>query len=127
MLVFKATFAGNIFSVLILVLLGGAIFLLVGLLISTFAKTYDSAAPITSAIALPLTFLGNIFYPIEALPHGLQIFARLLPITYLSDGLRQAYLYPFNFSVIGKDILILFIWLVAMLVLTISVFRLKED
>jgi ABC-2 type transport system permease protein len=124
---FKATFMGNIFSVLILVLLGGAIFLLVGLLISTFAKTYDSAAPITSAIALPLTFLGNIFYPIEALPHSLQIFARLLPITYLSDGLRQAYLYPFNFSLIGKDILILFIWLVAMLILTISVFRLKED
>ena len=124
---FKASFAGNIFSVLILVLLGGAIFLLCGLLISTFAKSYDSAAPITSASALPLTFLGNIFYPIQALPHGLQIFAHLLPITYLADGLRQAYLYPFNFGVIGKDILILFVWLIVMLVITISVFRLKED
>ncbi|MFI5206134.1 MAG: ABC transporter permease, partial [Candidatus Paceibacterales bacterium] len=95
---FKASFAGNIFSILILALLGGAIFLLTGLLISTFAKSYDSAAPITSAIALPLTFLGNIFYPISALPHGLQVLARLLPITYLADGLRQAYLYPFNFA-----------------------------
>jgi ABC-2 type transport system permease protein len=119
-------FAGNIFSTLILVLLGGAIFLLCGLLISTFAKSYDAAAPITSAIGLPLTFLGNIFYPIQSLPHGLQIFARLLPITYLADGLRQAYLYPFNFAVIGKDVLILVLWLMGMLVVTISLFRLKE-
>jgi len=124
---FHASFAGNIFSTLILVLLGGAIFLLCGLLISTFAKTYDSAAPITSAIALPLTFLGNIFYPIDALPHGLQIFARLLPITYLADGLRQAYLYPFDLYTIGKDELILFIWFVVILAITVSVFRLKED
>jgi ABC-2 type transport system permease protein len=125
-LAFGASFAGNILSTLILVLLGGAIFLLCGLLISTFAKSYDAAAPITSAIGLPLTFLGNIFYPIESLPHGLQIFARLLPITYLADGLRQAYLYPFNFAVIGKDVLILVLWLMGMLIVTISLFRLKE-
>jgi ABC-2 type transport system permease protein len=125
-LAFKADFAGNILSVLILVLLGGAIFLLLGLLISTVAKSYDAAAPITSAVALPMTFLGNIFYPIEALPHGLQIFARLLPITYLADGLRQAYLYPFNFTLIGRDILILVIWLAVMLAVTLSVFKLKE-
>jgi ABC-2 type transport system permease protein len=125
-LAFGASFAGNIISTLILVLIGGAIFLLVGLLISTFAKSYDAAAPITSAIALPMTFLGNIFYPIEALPHALQIFARVLPITYLADGLRQAYLYPFNFGKIGFDILILGIWLAVMLVITLAVFRLKE-
>jgi ABC-2 type transport system permease protein len=125
-LIFQASFAGNVLSTLILVLLGGAIFLLLGLLISTFAKSYDAAAPITSAVALPMTFLGNVFYPIEALPHGLQIFARLLPITYLADGLRQAYLYPFNFAAIGKDVLILAIWLAGMLALTIWLFRLKE-
>src|ERR1035441_6687499 len=54
-LAFGAAFAGNILSTLILVLLGGAIFLLCGLMISTFAKSYDAAAPITSAIGLPLT------------------------------------------------------------------------
>jgi ABC-2 type transport system permease protein len=125
-LAFHASFAGNILSTLILVLLGGAIFLLCGLLISTFAKSYDAAAPITSAIGLPLTFLGNIFYPIEALPHGLQIIARLLPITYLADGLRQAYLYPFDFNKIGFDILMLAFWLAGMLIVTISLFKLKE-
>jgi ABC-2 type transport system permease protein len=125
-LIFHADFAGNVLSTLILVLLGGAIFLLVGLLISTFAKSYDAAAPLTSAVALPMTFLGNIFYPIEALPRGLQIFARLLPVTYLADGLRQAYLYPFSFAKIGFDVFILCVWLSAMLIVTLATFRLKE-
>ncbi len=126
-LVFHAQFAGNILSVIILVLEGGAIFLLVGLLISNYAKSYDAAAPITSAIALPLTFLSNIFYPLSVLPAALQKIADVLPITNLADGLRQAYLYPFNLTVIGKDILSLMVWLIIILVITISVFQLKED
>ncbi len=126
-IVFHAQFAGNIFSILLITILGGSIFLLLGLLISNFANSYDAAAPITTAIGLPLIFLGNIFYPIEILPHVLQVVAKLLPITYMADGLRQAYLHPFNFALIGKDILILAIWLAAILVLTLSVFKLKED
>ncbi len=123
---FGASFTGNIFSTIILVLLGGAIFLALGLIISSFAKSYDTAAPITSAVGLPLTFLGDIFYPISSLPHGLQLFAKLLPITYLADGLRQAYLYPFDFNKIGFDILILTIWLIVILLITVKVFKLKE-
>ncbi len=124
--VFRATFAGNYFSILILILLGGAIFLSIGLLIANYAKSYDAAAPITSAIGLPLTFLGGIFYPVDSLPHGLQTFAKFLPITYLSDGLRQAYLYAFNWEKIAWDILILSLWLLFMLAVLTKFFRLKE-
>ena len=124
---FGATFAGNFFSVILLILLGGGIFLLLGLLIANFSASYDTAAPITTAVGLPLTFLGNIFYPVDQLPTALKLFAKLLPITYLADGLRQAYLFAFDFNKIGKDIFILAIWLVVMLVLTISVFKLSED
>jgi ABC-2 type transport system permease protein len=123
---FNAQFAGNIISSLILVLLGSGIFLLLGLLISNFATSYESAAPITSAIGLPLTFLGNIFYPVDSLPNALRIFAKLLPITYLSDGLRNAYLKPFDIHLIGKDVLILALWFIGILALTIWAFRLKE-
>ncbi|HYV33800.1 MAG TPA: ABC transporter permease, partial [Candidatus Limnocylindria bacterium] len=124
---FHSKFAGNFISVIILTILGAAIFLLLGLLISNFASSYEVAAPITTAIGLPLTFLGNIFFPIDGLPHILKVIAQILPITYLADGFRQAYLYPFNFHLIGKDVLILAIWLIGILIFTISVFRLKED
>ena len=120
---FNAKFSGNIISVFLLSSLGGGIFLSLGLLISAVSKTYESAAPITSAIGLPMTFLGNIFYPIEILPNSLRIFAKALPITYLADGLRQAYLLPFNFQIIFKDILILGCWLVGITLLTIKVYK----
>lgn len=126
-LLFNAKFAGNIISIIILTFLGSGIFLLLGLCISNYANSYETAAPITSAIGLPLTFLGNIFFPIESLPSALKIFAQTLPITYLADGFRNAYLQPFSLQLLGKDILILFAWLIAMLIITISVFKLKED
>ena len=126
-LAFHATFVGNFLSIIILTILGGCIFLLLGLIISNYANSYETAAPLTTAIGLPLTILGNIFFPTDGLPKALKIFAELLPITYLADGLRQAYLYAFDFHKIGKDVLILAVWLVIMLALTISVFRLKED
>lgn len=124
---FKAQFAGNILSIILLSLLGGAIFLSLGLLISNFANSYETAAPITSAIGLPLTFLGNIFFPIDNLPTMLKIVAKALPITYLSDGLRQAYLYAFDFSKIGKDVLILSLWLLAINLIMLKVFKLEEE
>ncbi len=125
-LLFKATFAGNVLATLVLVMLGGAVFLLFGLLISSVADTYDAAAPITTAIGLPLTFLGNIFYPVDGLPHILQVIAKLLPITYLADGLRAVYLHPFSFALVGKDLLILSVWVAVMLTVTIWRFRLQE-
>lgn len=124
---FHATFAGNYLSTFIFALLGGFTFLLVGLFISTFANSYEAAAPITTAIGLPLTFLGNLFYSVDGLPRVLRTIAHILPITFLADGLRSAYLNPIHFHDIAKDLLFLAIWLVAMLGIVIWRFRLEEE
>lgn len=124
---FHAEFAGNYLSILIFILLGGGIFLMIGLLISNYAKSYDAAAPLTSAVGLPLPFLSSVFYPLELLPRALQVAAKFLPMYYFSDGLRQAYLYPFNFSVISKDVAMLFLWFCLALTVTLLFFRLKES
>ncbi len=123
---FHASFAGNYLAVLLFALLGGFTFLLIGLLISTLANSYESAAPITTAIGLPLTFLGNLFYSVDSLPAFLRGVAHVLPITYLADGLRQSYLAPVTFGDIAKDLGLLSAWLVAMLVIVIWRFRLEE-
>lgn len=124
---FHASFAGNFLSTFIFALLGGFIFLLIGLFIATFADSYESAAPITTAVGLPLTFLGNLFYPVESLPKVLQVVAHLLPITYLADGLRKVYLYPFNWHTVSQDYLALVIWLIVALALVLWRFRLQAE
>lgn len=117
----------SLLAIIIITVLGGGIFLAIGLLISNYANTYQAAAPITSTIGLPLAILGNIFFPIEMLPKTLQIIANILPITHMSNGLRQAFLYPFNAAALTKDILILAVWLVLLLALAISALRLNEE
>ncbi len=126
-LFFGASFVGNFFSILVLSILGGCIFLLIGLLISNYADSYESAAPFTSAIGLPFIFLGNIFYPASALPIALQRLSKILPITYLADGLRKAYTAEFSFSLLSFNFFMLVVWLVVLLVITIKVFKLREE
>lgn len=125
-LVFHVPFHWNILSIVAFTLLGGTVFLVLGLFISSFAKTYETAAPITAAIGLPLTALGNIFFPIEKLPEVVQWFAKILPITYLADGLRSVYLAPFDWHLVYKDFLVLLLWAIIMLALVVWRFRLEE-
>ncbi|MBI3232333.1 MAG: ABC transporter ATP-binding protein/permease [Candidatus Doudnabacteria bacterium] len=123
---FNVNFAWNIFSSLVIVILGGGIFLLIGLLISNFADSYETAAPLTAAVGLTFAFFGNIFYPTESLPGALKTIAQFLPITYLSKALRQSYLYAFDFSKISGDLIALAIWFIVLLLVTIKIFKLNE-
>jgi ABC-2 type transport system permease protein len=126
LLVFKVVFAWNILAIITLAFLGGSIFLLLGLWISSLAKTYETAAPLTAGIGLPLTALGNIFFPIEKLPEAVQYFAKVLPITYLADAFRKVYLYPFAWHDVWINFAVLTGWLIVMLVLVIWRFKLEE-
>lgn len=126
-LFFDANMGSNILFALGFAALGAPVFLLIGLLISTFADSYEAAAPITTAIGLPLTFLGNIFYPVEVLPKVFQFVAKLLPTMYLSDGIRSVYLNSGTWGDWGFNALILVVWLVFVSVLVAIFFRLKAD
>lgn len=123
---FHAKISWNFLPVIGLAVLGSGIFLLVGLLISMLADSYEAAAPITTAIGLPMTFLGNIFFPVDALPSALKFIGEILPITYLAEGMRTLYIGEAHWTTIGKDAGILLIWFVAILALTLWRFRLKE-
>lgn len=122
---FGASISGNIIFAFGFGILGSAIFLLAGLLIATFADSYEAAAPVTAAVGLPLTFLGNIFYPISSLPPILRHIAELLPVTYLTDGIRSVYLNSGTWADWGADAGMLLVWLAVMIALNIWLFRLK--
>ena len=107
-------------------ILGAGIFLLVGLLISMFADSYEAAAPITTAIGLPLTFLGNIFFSVDSLPDVLRYVANILPITYLADAIRSLFLTSQIPARVWTDAGILLLWFIVILGLTLWRFRLKE-
>jgi ABC-2 type transport system permease protein len=73
---------------LIVLVLGlGAVSL--GIFISTFARTELQILQFIPIVIVPQGLLGGFFWPIEQLPDLLQPIARILPVTYAIDGLRQ--------------------------------------
>jgi ABC-2 type transport system permease protein len=72
-----------------LVVLGALAFISLGYVIASFAPTEDAANSMTSVVQFPLMFLSGTFFVIDQMPQPLQVVARFLPLTYLSDGLRQ--------------------------------------
>ena len=81
--------SGNVLLLAALVVLGAMSFIAFGYVIASFAPTEDAANGMTSVVQFPLMFLSGTFFPIDAMPDFLKTVARALPLTYLSDGLRQ--------------------------------------
>jgi ABC-2 type transport system permease protein len=72
---------------LVLVLGLGAVSL--GIFISTFARSEFQILQFIPIVIVPQGLLGGFFWPIDQLPDLLQPVARILPVTYAIDGLRQ--------------------------------------
>jgi ABC-2 type transport system permease protein len=72
---------------LVLILALGAVSL--GILLSTFARSELQTLEFIPIVIVPQGVLGGFFWAIDQLPALLQPVARILPVTYAIDGLRQ--------------------------------------
>ncbi len=55
----------------------------VGFVVASIVPTARFAQPVAALIFYPMIGLSGLFVPVEALPTGLRIVARLLPMTYI--------------------------------------------
>ena len=73
-----------------------ALFLLtslgIGIFISTVANTQQEAMLLTWLTMLPSIFLAGFFFPIEAMPGWLQVFAYVVPLRYMLVVIRGIFL-----------------------------------
>jgi ABC-2 type transport system permease protein len=60
-----------------------------GIFLSTFARTEFQILQFIPVVIVPQGVLGGIFWPIDSLPDILQPVARLMPVTYAVEGLRE--------------------------------------
>jgi ABC-2 type transport system permease protein len=109
--VFHFHFVGNIFYLLVVGIIGGAIFLAMGLAISGYAKSEETAAPLANIISLPLMFLSGIFFSRSSMPDWLQAITKYSPLTYVSDALRSISVDGASLWAIRTDLLGIIIWL----------------
>ena len=94
-LVFHVQAIPDVFSI-ILIFLGSVMFSGIGMLLSGLIKDVEAASAIGNAIGFPMMFLSGAYWPTEFMPDFMQFIARILPLTYFSDGLRYAMIYQYS-------------------------------
>ncbi len=93
-----------------------------GFVIASVVPTARFAQPIGTVILYPMIALCGLFAPIDALPSGLRIVARLVPLTYVAS-LLQGIWRGEAWSAHTTDLLALLITFVVCTALSARVFR----
>lgn len=83
----------SILGVLLTVILGGVFFAGMSMAIASVMKTRERMLGIGQLITMPLFFSSSAIYPISIMPSWLQVIAKINPMSYLVDGLRNLLLH----------------------------------
>lgn len=111
---------------ILMVIVGGAVFSGLGNIIAGFVKDEDTAANAASALTFPLMFVSGSFFPVENMPWFLQWLAEISPLTYINNGLRSAMLTGNNADVITNLAIVGAVGIV-LFTIGVIVLRWKED
>ena len=114
---------GAWFDLTILALLGGALFIAMGLAISGWAKNEETAAPMANVISMPMMFLSGVFFPLSVMPEWLTRWSQYLPLTYLADGMRAITVEGATVITLGNELIGLTVWIIVVFAIATKTFR----
>ena len=105
------------------VTLGALVFVSLGYLLAGLASSAETVSAAAQVINFPMMFLSGSLFAVETLPDFFKPVVNIMPLTYLTDALRQIMvaappLYPLwlDFAVLGG-------WLIVFLVLAAKFWR----
>jgi len=105
--------------------IGSLLFSGMGMTLAGVVKDPEAASGLGNVIAFPMMFLSGTYWPVDIMPSFLQSFARVLPLTYFSDGLRDSMVLG-NYSAAITNFLVVGILAVAFVVTAAVVTVWKE-
>lgn len=125
--VFDGHVYGNIFVLFAVVMLGAILFQLIGFVMAGFAKSTSAAEGMAQAVAIPMMFLGGVFFPIDALPKWLFSIVQFLPLAPLLRMIRgisidsaSPFSNPMNMGIVIG-------WIAVASIVSILKFRMAEE
>jgi ABC-2 type transport system permease protein len=90
-----------------------------GMLLGRLAKDAQSGVALANVITFPMMFLSGSFFPMEQMPGFLQSFARVLPLYYVNQGLRESMIFD-NLMAAGQNTIV--IGVIAIVVFTMGIY-----
>ena len=103
---------GSYLDLFVIIFLGAIIFLCIGFLLGSVAKTQQSIQAIGNLVIFPQIFLSGIFYPIETLPGFIQPLAAVLPLSFVANALREIANNGAGLTAIPIDMIGIAVWMV---------------
>jgi ABC-2 type transport system permease protein len=124
-LVFGASVEGNLFVIGLLVLVGNLIFLNLGFIVGSYAKTVSAASGLGNAVVLPLMFFSGVFFPTDNLPFILRTVVEYLPLAPMLEAFRGVILEAKPLTEFPVQLLILAGWLAGTAIVAVKTFRFR--
>jgi ABC-2 type transport system permease protein len=121
--VFGVQIVGSLLLAAAFIALGAMAFLALGYVLASFTKTEEAANGMTSVVQFPMMFLSGTFFPLEQMPEFLRAIARVIPLTYLSDALRQVMVGGSAFAPLWVCAAVLGAWLIVCFGIAARTFR----
>jgi ABC-2 type transport system permease protein len=108
---------------------------LLGMVVSSIAKSTRSAPAVLNLPYIILQFISGVFITISALPTSLQTAGAIFPLRWVCQGFRSVFAFGDEYALqevagsweLGKAALILAVWCVAGLVLVTRTFRWQNE
>ena len=114
---------GTWIDLTLLALLGGALFIAMGLAVSGWAKNEETAAPVANIISMPMMFLSGVFFPLSVMPDWLTAWSQYLPLTFLADGMRAITVEGAPITTLDTELIGLGVWIVLSFIIATKMFR----
>jgi ABC-2 type transport system permease protein len=76
-------------GVVLFIFLGAIFFSSLSLLTAALVRTRERVQGLGQLIMMPLFFASNALYPVTVMPAYVEVLARINPLSYMVDGLRE--------------------------------------
>lgn len=114
---------GSIWTLALLILLGGLSFCGLGLLIASRTRTIEGVSGLMNLVLLPMWVLSGIFFSTERFPDAVQPVIQALPLTAEIDALRAVMLEGATLGEVAHEAAIVLAWGVVTFLLALKLFR----
>ncbi|MCK5708442.1 MAG: ABC transporter permease [Candidatus Aureabacteria bacterium] len=113
----------DIFSLIVVIILSLIIFSSLGLISSSLVIFVKRSDPVNWILGQIFFIFGGVLFPVKILPAPLQVFSKMIPLTYALDSFRSIFLSGHNIVDFKKDVLILFIFACVLAPLSLFIFN----
>jgi ABC-2 type transport system permease protein len=106
-IVFGVNISPTAWAAIPIALAGALCFLVMGFTVGSLVSEPETADAVTNVITNPMMFLSGTFFPVSAMPGFVQAIAKVLPLYYMANGLRDTIVRNRGFGHVLPDLAIL--------------------